>query len=96
MATNGDPAPSFSIDELSELVGAYYNVELDVTYTLSLAENKLMLQIRYETPTKVTLLDKDRGRATVGTLHFERDGTGSTTGFSLASGRVQGLHFVKQ
>ena len=88
--------PVLTARDLAVYVGVYYSDELQVTYTLSVKEEQLFLQIRSGSPTEMTPSGKDKSTANVGSMAFERDAEGMVTGFVLQSGRVRNLRFVKQ
>ena len=88
--------PALTASELAAYAGVYHSDELQVTYTLSVKEEQLFLQIRSGSPTEMTPSGKDKSTANVGTMAFERDAEGMVTGFVLQSGRVRNLRFVKQ
>ncbi|UCF19594.1 MAG: serine hydrolase [Gemmatimonadota bacterium] len=82
-------------DMLEEYEGGYYSEELDVTYKISSEDNRLLLRLRYESPTSLSVERKDVAVGNVGTLLFERDEEDRVTGFSLSSGRVRNVKFER-
>ena len=88
--------PALTASELAAYAGVYHSDELQVTYTLSVKEEQLFLQIRSGSTTEITPSGKDKSTANVGSMAFERDDHGTVTGFVLQSGRVRNLRFVKR
>jgi len=82
--------------DLGQYVGDYYSDELDVTYRLHVDRDTLVLRIGYREPASVGFLGAGAARARVGLLVFQRDADGTTTGFRLNAGRVQGVEFVRR
>ena len=83
----------FDLDQLPSYAGAYYSVELDVTYTVTHENGALVLEVAGDPRGDIEMIEADLGRGSVGTLSFERDDLGEIVGFSLDAGRVRGLTF---
>ena len=82
--------------ELAELVGSYYSEELQVSYKIALQEGRLSVSFR-NTPRALlfpTIRDEFRFLGSI--INFSRDAQNGVTGFSLSSGRIRGISFVKQ
>ena len=94
MAANrlGDLTP----DALAAYAGTYRSDELQATYTIALDEGRLTLRVQGNPPSDLSVTEKDKASAEVGTMAFERDAEGMVTGFVLQSGRVRNLRFGKQ
>ncbi|HWM93897.1 MAG TPA: serine hydrolase [Thermoanaerobaculia bacterium] len=83
--------------ELADYVGTYFSEELDVTYTLSVEDGRLVSRARrqYE-PVPLAPAFQGAFRRPAGTLlHFSRNGDGRITGFSIGAGRARNLGFTK-
>lgn len=87
--------PTYSEDELAAYAGTYHGDELQVAYHLHVEAGQLYLRIQHQAADVVTLIDSEKGQAEVGMLHFEQDESGKVLGFTLSSGRVRGLRFVR-
>ena len=75
--------------------GIYRSDELQATYTIALDEGGLTLSVQGNPPSELSVTEKDKASAEVGTMTFERDAEGMVTGFVLQSGRVRNLRFTK-
>jgi RNA polymerase sigma factor (sigma-70 family) len=88
--------------KLSEYAGQYYNAELDATYTFSVRDGHLFLQVnnhRRERLAPMTadefipyLRTPDDGRI----ITFVRDGEKRVIGFTIQLWRIKGMHFEKR
>lgn len=83
-------------DALAAYAGTYRSDELQATYTIALDEGRLTLRVQGNPPSDLSVTEKDKASAEVGTITFERDAEGMVTGFVLQSGRVRNLRFGKQ
>ena len=99
------PAPSLSAPELAQFTGSFFSAELDATYRFAVADGGLMMRIEQQPALVVKPVAEDVFRvefesrgwaASPARLEFQRDGTGSVTGFSLSSSSERGLAFAKQ
>lgn len=87
-----NPTPA----DLAAYAGTYFSEELDVTYTLSVDNGRLVSRTRrqYE-PTPLEPVFADAFRRPAGTLlRFSRSGK-EVTGFSVDAGRARNLRFTK-
>lgn len=84
-----------SADQIKEYAGAYYNDELDVTYTIAAKEGKLTLNFWNwpEIPMKPTVKDEFYWRGDA--FRFKRDAAGKITGFDYIYGKVTPISFKK-
>jgi hypothetical protein len=86
-----------STSELAAHAGTYYSEELDVKYELTLRDNSLFFDFgrpgdhRLEPQFGETFTNPDYG-----TFEFQCDSQGQIVGFSLASGRVRNVSFIRQ
>ena len=83
-------------DDLAAYAGTYRSDELQATYTIALDEGRLTLRVQGNPPSELSVTEKDKASAEVGTMAFERDAEGMVTGFVLQSGRVRNLRFEKE
>lgn len=89
-----EEAESYHLCSLEEYQGKFYSDELDVNYLLSIIDGKLSASAGNNNTWALEPIDKDKFSAWF-TLNFERDASGSISGFSVNAGRVQNLKFVK-
>lgn len=89
-----EEAESYDLGSLEEYQGKFYSDELDVNYLLSIIDGKLSASAGNNNTWALEPIDKDKFSAWF-TLNFERDASGSISGFSVNAGRVQNLKFVK-
>jgi YD repeat-containing protein len=82
--------------DLAEYSGSYRCDELDATYRFEVSGGKLGLRIRGSRirPLLATLRDEFEGDGR--RIRFTRDADGRVSGFTLASGRVRNLVFVRE
>jgi CubicO group peptidase (beta-lactamase class C family) len=87
------PAPA----ALREFVGEYFSPELASTYRVDLEKQTLVLHARNLpiTPLDPTIPDEFEYPSMGLTLHFTRT-SGKVNGFTLASGRTQGIRFKRR
>ena len=72
----------FSNLNLGDYIGSFYSEELDVSYLLTLEEEKLKIQIANYTPLELTIMDIDAFTIDLGEIRFNRL-KGVITGFEL-------------
>lgn len=89
-----EEAESYDLGSLEEYQGKFYSDELDVNYLLSIIDGKLSASAGNNNTWALEPIDKDKFSAWF-TLNFERDASGSISGFSVDAGRVKNLKFVK-
>jgi hypothetical protein len=89
------PKPvKLSSSQLQTYAGNYYSDELDITYTLDVENNNLVLKLR-ETSSILTAYSTDNFGWGRRRLEFKRDRRKRITGFILQAGRVKNLMFQK-
>lgn len=89
------PKPvKLSSSQLKKYVGNYYSDELDITYTLDVESNNLVLKLR-ETSSILAAYSTDNFGWGRRRLEFKRDRAKRITGFILQAGRVKNLKFRK-
>jgi hypothetical protein len=91
-----EPA-SYTPEQLGQFAGTYFSEEIDATYTVSLAGDKLVLRRKNVDDAPLQLLFADTFSSVgSGTLNFKRDPQDHITGFVVNTGRVRNLRFTKQ
>jgi len=75
-------------DELAELVGEYYSVELDATYEIVM-QDELWVTLPNGTDTKLTQRGVNEFAAANWKLVLDRDAAGAVVGFTMNAGRVR-------
>jgi CubicO group peptidase (beta-lactamase class C family) len=89
------PKPvKLSSSQLQTYVGNYYSDELDITYTLEVESNNLVLKLR-ETSSILTAYSTDNFGWDRRRLEFKRDRGKRIIGFILQAGRVKNMKFQK-
>jgi hypothetical protein len=92
-------------EELAEYAGRYYSPELDIYWTLAVAEDHLVASRRKYPPSKLTPLFRDTfsddweplmGYPTIYTVIFERNKRGTVNGLRVSGSRVRHIRFEKQ
>ena len=81
--------------KLTDYIGSYYSVELDVTYNLKLENEVLSVVIADKQSFPSTLSGIDQFYLPVGLLRFQRT-NGVISGFEMDSGGVKNLKFEKK
>lgn len=76
--------------------GRYFSPELDVTYTILNEEGKLFLKRRKHEKTLMIPTFKDAYTREDSDILFTRDNENAISGFTLTTGRVRNLRFIKQ
>ena len=102
-----EPLESLSLtaEELAHFAGEFFSAELDANYRFTVIADDLVVHIEQEPPLLVTPVANDRfnirfynqgwsGPQTA-TLEFNRDRSGTVTGFALSSGSERGIVFEK-
>ncbi|MFL5534989.1 MAG: hypothetical protein ACJ8AP_04735, partial [Gemmatimonadales bacterium] len=86
-----------SAETLREFAGEYFSPELASTYGVALEKQTLVLHARNlpATPLEPTIRDEFEYPSVGLTLHFIRK-SGKVDGFTLASGRTQGIRFERR
>ena len=86
-----------SAEALREFAGEYFSSELASTYGVALEKQALVLHARNlpATPLEPTIPDELEYPSAGLTLHFTRK-SGKVDGFTLASGRTQGIRFERR
>ena len=82
-------------EELTQLVGEYYSVELDATYEIVMRD-ELYVVLPNGNDARFEQRGADQFAASGWNVTLQRDGAGKVIGFVLDAGRVRGLAFVRQ
>jgi hypothetical protein len=83
-----------SSSQLQEYIGKYHSDELDITYTLEVKNNDLILKLR-ETSSILTPYSTETFGWGWRNLHFTRDREKRITGLVIQAGRVKNIRFQK-
>ena len=89
-----EPPPELSERELAGYVGAYYSVELDVSYEIALNDGSLVVRRRKFDDREMNPAGDDLFNAGQ-RYQFTRDDRGRVDGFELTTGRVRNLRFER-
>jgi CubicO group peptidase (beta-lactamase class C family) len=89
--------PSFapSASQLDEYAGVYSSEEIDPLYELKLDGGDLVLHRLRNEPDVLRPVTLDLFAGSIGTIRFTRSSGGKISGFTLSTGRVRNLRFVK-
>ncbi len=83
--------------ELADYAGEYFSPELDITYTLTVSDDKLWFDLEDEGPQELTpMFGETFENPDYGAFTFTRDSAGKVDGYKLQAGRVRNLGFVRQ
>jgi CubicO group peptidase (beta-lactamase class C family) len=81
--------------ELAAYAGSYVSKEIDPIYRIRVENGRLVLTRQKSKPEKLDPVLPDYFLGLNGDLHFQRDATGTITGFVLNAGRIKNFHFTK-
>jgi hypothetical protein len=85
-----------SPEQLFDYAGEYFSPELEITYSLKVNEGRLWFSMDDEDPQELTaMFGETVENPDYGAFSFERDSNGKVSGFTLQSGRVRNLDFVR-
>lgn len=90
------PPASLPVARLEAYAGDYRSEELDVSYTLVVEGDRLVLRRPAAAATRLVPLGDDAFRAGAWTLAFVRGPGDRVTGFTLDAPRARGLEFVRR
>lgn len=83
--------------ELGVYTGEYYSAELDVLYSLRMEEGILVFQLPWQKPRELTpMFGETFENPDWGAFEFRRGPQGSITGFTLQSGSIRNLWFLRK
>jgi CubicO group peptidase (beta-lactamase class C family) len=95
-AGNRIEAPQLSQADLSAFTGRYRSSEIAATYTLSISEGSLVLQLNWNPPLKLNPIAPDEFESEdLGTVVFRRDASHRVSGLSLFSINARNVSFDK-
>lgn len=97
---------SLSSVELAEFAGSFFSAELDATYRFAVVDGGLVVRIEQEPSVQVTPVADDKFEIRFGdqglsgpqlaSLEFDRNRSGTVTGFGLSSGSERGIVFERR
>jgi hypothetical protein len=91
------PVPELTAAQLYEYAGDYASAELlGAVYTLFIEGDKLLLKFRAFPDMRLQPMAPDAYNANSANVDFLRDKAQRITGFTLSSGRMIGIEFVKR
>jgi CubicO group peptidase (beta-lactamase class C family) len=95
-AGNRIEAPHLSQIDLSALTGRYRSTEIAATYTLSISQGSLVLQVNWNPPLKLNPIAPDEFESEdLGTVVFRRDASHRVSGLGLFSINARNVSFDK-
>ena len=84
-----------TVEDLGAFVGRYFSQEIETFYTVTLEEDRLVLQQRRMNDGNLTPRAVDTFGGGGMELSFERDRNGKVIGFYMANGRTRGVRFER-
>lgn len=81
--------------DLKPYSGVYSSEEIDLLYTLSIENGKLVLHRLKADPDTLMPVTPELFVASVGNIRFTRRASGEITGFLLSTGRIRNMRFTK-
>ena len=90
-------AANYTTQQLKEFSGTFYSAEIEATYTITLKDDKLVLQrknVDGETPLVGQFANAFSASGTGG-IRFTRDDQNRVNAFLLTTGRIRNLRFVR-
>ncbi len=98
-SSDGEQPLSSNSFDLAQYEGSYYSPELETVYTLAVENDTLVAHHQRHDDIQLTQKGIDRFTTTAwwtGQISFDRNSTGSITGFKVDAGRVRHVAFTKQ
>lgn len=89
------PGPVLSDQELAAYAGAYSSDEAETTFTVAVQGRTLVLKRRPADVIELKTQARDTFRASIGTVTFSRDASGSIAALSIKQERVWDLRFTR-
>lgn len=83
-------------EALASFAGDYYSEELDATYHLRAEADTLFVKVGRRREGRLLPYEGDTFRAGLMTLRFQRDSSGTITGYLLDAGRARNFEFVRK
>jgi len=93
-APPADPAPGAA--QLAALAGHYWSEEAETTLVTAVEGSTLVLKRRPDDVIRLSYLDRDKFRGSIGTVTFIRNAAGTVDALSVSQDRVWDLRFVKR
>ena len=89
--------PSFnpSADQLRDYAGIYSSDEIEPLYDIRLERGDLVLHRLRNKPDTLHPVTLDLFAGSIGSVRFTRSSTGKISGFTLSTGRIKNMRFVK-
>jgi CubicO group peptidase (beta-lactamase class C family) len=87
--------PKLTSEQLSSYAGTYYSEELDTKFIVILKDDKLYLKRRKFRNARMLARDVDIFFSSGNQFRFHKDKNNRISGFTLTTGRVRNLKFVK-
>ena len=89
--------PSFnpSADQLRDHAGIYSSNEIEPLYDIRLERGDLVLHRLRNKPDTLRPVTLDLFAGSIGSVRFTRSSTGKISGFTLSTGRIKNMRFVK-
>jgi len=87
--------PKLIPDQLLQYVGTYYSEELDTKFVVEQKENRLYLKRRKFRNVRMLARDEDIFYSSGDQYKFQRDKNNRVSGFTVTTGRVRNLKFVR-
>lgn len=91
----GTKRPKLTPAQLLQYVGTYYSEELDTKFTVAVVEKNLTMKRRKFGNSRMMIRDHDSFFVRGNQIRFQRDKKNKISGFTLTTGRVRNLKFVK-
>jgi hypothetical protein len=89
------PGPVLSDQELAAYAGTYSSDEAETTFTVAVQGRTLVLKRRPADVIELKTQARDTFRASIGTVTFSRDASGSIAALSIKQERVWDLRFTR-
>jgi CubicO group peptidase (beta-lactamase class C family) len=83
-------------EQLAEFTGSYASDEAEVTMTVAVEKDMLVLKSRPDTTIRLTPIYPDAYGGSLGTVIFRRDSRGRVTEFSISQQRVWDMRFKRK
>jgi CubicO group peptidase (beta-lactamase class C family) len=88
-------AAAASAAELTAFAGTYRSEEVQADYRMRVADGRLILERRIQSPTPLQPAGVDAFRAGTLRLQFARDASGRVSSFTVEAGRVRNISFTR-
>lgn len=90
-----EAAPAFAPKpaDLEAYAGTYHSDEIDMTYTIAVEKDRLVVKFRPAQRLELTPVYPEAFEARTSVIRFTRDASGAVDGFQIYAGRVRHLRF---